>query len=293
MRPYCTDLPRGRLVRAIARWPGRRDWPGPWRGLLELFVGALVVAAQHVGEALVVEDFRRRADRPDGCRVGAVGQIEAAQPVVETPPARPRLRHRWGVSRPRRGSSSRRGRNRYGGNTAWRLHVVVGIVAEEAGLRRAARPARRSAPARPAQWQDGAGGVAPSGFSSSSLAASSLANGLVSCFQADEEEISGGGDGWLAVAASPSALPDGCRLGRGGAAARPMQGRRAAPPRSRSGLFGYSFFAAHRDAKGRFPKLRPNTTPTWTARRSGRMAPFGQARRGGPQNCSPRITGKL
>ncbi len=40
------------------------------------------VAAQHVGEALVVQNFRRRTAEPNGLRVGAVGEIEAAQPIV-------------------------------------------------------------------------------------------------------------------------------------------------------------------------------------------------------------------
>src|SRR4029077_8398625 len=51
-------------------------------GLVELLFGPGIVAAQHVGEALVVEDFRRRADQADGRRIGAVGEVEAAQPVV-------------------------------------------------------------------------------------------------------------------------------------------------------------------------------------------------------------------
>ena len=52
------------------------------RRLLEQFMGAGVVAAQHVGKALVVEDFHGRADDADGLGVSAVGEIEAAQPVV-------------------------------------------------------------------------------------------------------------------------------------------------------------------------------------------------------------------
>ena len=50
--------------------------------LLQQFVGALVVAAQHVGEAFVVEHFDGRANQADHLRIGAVGEIEAAQPVV-------------------------------------------------------------------------------------------------------------------------------------------------------------------------------------------------------------------
>src|SRR6185312_15485029 len=57
--------------------------------LFELLVGAGVVAAQHVGEALVIEDFRRSADDADGFGIGAVGEIETAQPVVGCREAHP------------------------------------------------------------------------------------------------------------------------------------------------------------------------------------------------------------
>ena len=43
---------------------------------------ARVVAAQHVGIALVVEDLRRRPDDLDRLLVGAVGELEPAQPVI-------------------------------------------------------------------------------------------------------------------------------------------------------------------------------------------------------------------
>src|SRR5271170_3468471 len=50
--------------------------------LLELLARPRVVAAHHVGKALVVEDFHGGAGEPDGLAVGAVGQIVAAQAVV-------------------------------------------------------------------------------------------------------------------------------------------------------------------------------------------------------------------
>ena len=50
--------------------------------LVQQFIGALIVAAQHVGEAFVVEHFDGRADQADDLRIGAVGEIEAVQPVV-------------------------------------------------------------------------------------------------------------------------------------------------------------------------------------------------------------------
>src|SRR5215510_162717 len=43
--------------------------------LAELGARAHVVPAQHVREALVVEDLGRRPDDADGCRVGAVGEL--------------------------------------------------------------------------------------------------------------------------------------------------------------------------------------------------------------------------
>src|SRR5690242_19998223 len=51
--------------------------------------GAGVIAAQHVGETLVVENLRRRADQADRLRIGAVGEIETAQPVVRRGEADP------------------------------------------------------------------------------------------------------------------------------------------------------------------------------------------------------------
>ena len=39
-------------------------------------------ATQHIGESLVIEDFRRRPDDADGLLVGTVGEIEAVQPVI-------------------------------------------------------------------------------------------------------------------------------------------------------------------------------------------------------------------
>lgn len=51
-------------------------------GLFKLLLGTPVFAAQHEGEALVVEDFRRRANDADGLLVGAVGEIEAVQVVI-------------------------------------------------------------------------------------------------------------------------------------------------------------------------------------------------------------------
>src|SRR5580704_17790898 len=51
-------------------------------GFFELLVGAGIVAAQHVGEALVVEDFGRRADEAQRRSIGAVGEIETVQPVI-------------------------------------------------------------------------------------------------------------------------------------------------------------------------------------------------------------------
>ena len=41
-----------------------------------------VVAAQHVGIAAVVEELRGQPDDGDGLVVGAVGEVEAAQPVI-------------------------------------------------------------------------------------------------------------------------------------------------------------------------------------------------------------------
>src|SRR5207302_9161852 len=44
--------------------------------------GARIIAAQHVGIALVIEDLRRRSDDLDRLVVGAVGELEPAQPIV-------------------------------------------------------------------------------------------------------------------------------------------------------------------------------------------------------------------
>ena len=60
-------------------------------GKRERFLGALVVAAQHVGIALVIEDLRPRADELDRLGIGAVGEIEAAQPVAGSGKAKPGL----------------------------------------------------------------------------------------------------------------------------------------------------------------------------------------------------------
>src|SRR5476649_844064 len=44
-------------------------------GFRQLDARALVVAAQHIGIALVIEDFRSRPDDADGLIVGAVGEL--------------------------------------------------------------------------------------------------------------------------------------------------------------------------------------------------------------------------
>src|SRR5665213_2933680 len=61
-------------------------------GFGELGAGALVVAAQHVGIALVVENLGGRPDDADGLVIGAVGEIEAAQAVIGGGKAEPGLR---------------------------------------------------------------------------------------------------------------------------------------------------------------------------------------------------------
>src|SRR5580704_13249577 len=58
----------------------------------ELLARALVVATQHVGIALVVQDFGGRSDNADGLGVGAVGEIEAAQTVIGRGQAEPGFR---------------------------------------------------------------------------------------------------------------------------------------------------------------------------------------------------------
>src|ERR1700761_4819942 len=50
--------------------------------LFERLVGSGVIAAQHVGEALVVKEFRCRAEDLEGLGLGAVGKIETTQPVI-------------------------------------------------------------------------------------------------------------------------------------------------------------------------------------------------------------------
>ncbi len=45
-------------------------------------MGAAIVAAQHVGETLLVEDLHGQTDDADRLGIGAIGKIEAAQPVV-------------------------------------------------------------------------------------------------------------------------------------------------------------------------------------------------------------------
>src|SRR5499426_1140761 len=61
------------------------------QGLGEPGAGAVIIAAQHVGEALVVENLRRTADDGDGGRIGAVGEVEALEPVVGRRQANPGL----------------------------------------------------------------------------------------------------------------------------------------------------------------------------------------------------------
>jgi hypothetical protein len=61
-------------------------------GFGKLGAGALVIAAQHVGIALVVEDFGGRPDDADGLVIGAVGEIETAQAVIGGGKAEPGLR---------------------------------------------------------------------------------------------------------------------------------------------------------------------------------------------------------
>ena len=51
-------------------------------GGTQLGARAFVVAAQHIGITLVVEDLDRRPENAGGLFVGAVGEIEAAQAVV-------------------------------------------------------------------------------------------------------------------------------------------------------------------------------------------------------------------
>ena len=55
---------------------------GAAQRLIELFVGPRVVAAQHVGIALVVEDLDLDAGELGGLRVGAIGEVEAFDVIV-------------------------------------------------------------------------------------------------------------------------------------------------------------------------------------------------------------------
>src|SRR5665213_2597594 len=61
-------------------------------GFGELGAGALVVAAQHVGIALVVEDFGGRPEDAGGLFIGAVGEIETAQAVIGSGQSEPGFR---------------------------------------------------------------------------------------------------------------------------------------------------------------------------------------------------------
>src|SRR6516165_4302838 len=51
-------------------------------GLEESLAGIGKIPAQHVGIALVVEELRGLAGEPDGTSVGAIGEIEAGEPIV-------------------------------------------------------------------------------------------------------------------------------------------------------------------------------------------------------------------
>ncbi len=118
----------------------------------QLLARALVVAAQHVGIALVVQDLGRRPEDADGLAVGAVGEIEAAQAVVGRGQARARPRRRADAARPRGGNISRPARN------YWR-----GIASC-----RGSRSSFGSLPSRPGSAAAGT----PSGGGASALAAS-------------------------------------------------------------------------------------------------------------------------
>ena len=97
-------------------------------------MGAGIVAAQHVGETLVVEDFHRRTDDADGLRIGAVGQIEAVQPVVRRRQPDPGL----GIVRMLLdgGAITFFGQAEIVAAEIFlaELQVVVGIIADQAGL---------------------------------------------------------------------------------------------------------------------------------------------------------------
>ena len=74
------------LARALVQQPEIVGDVGTFRvlglGCQEHAAGAPVVAAQHVGKALVVHDLGRCPDDLDGLGIGAVGEIEALEPVV-------------------------------------------------------------------------------------------------------------------------------------------------------------------------------------------------------------------
>ncbi len=90
--------------------------PGSLRsGGVKLLARALVVAAQHVGIALVVQDLGGRPDDADGLSVSAIGEIEATQAVVGGRKPEPQLPRRADAVRPRGGNISRRARNYWRG----------------------------------------------------------------------------------------------------------------------------------------------------------------------------------
>ena len=133
----------------------------PGLGLFEQLMRARVIAAQHVGEALVVEDFDRRPDDRCASRISAVGEIEAAQPVIGCGQADPGL----GIVRMFLGGAA----EAFFGEAEIvaaeiflaELHVVVGVVAEQAG-RRQRRDRLAARPRLGRLGNDGARGVARS-----------------------------------------------------------------------------------------------------------------------------------
>ena len=111
-RAYSIALPKRALRSSSRRLLAMYLLSGSLRcGLEQRGARAAVVAAQHVGIALVVQDLRRRPDDADRLRIGAVGEIEAAQPVVGGGQARARPRRRADAVRPRGGNGARPGRN--------------------------------------------------------------------------------------------------------------------------------------------------------------------------------------
>src|SRR5262245_11403344 len=58
-------------------------------GLQERHARARIVAAQHVGIALVIEQFRGLANDADSLVVGAIGELEAAQLIIGRRQAHP------------------------------------------------------------------------------------------------------------------------------------------------------------------------------------------------------------